>query len=1371
MKLHLPKALFTAVLAAFAVSPTYAEVTSDDLLWALSFDGVVTNNLSGGATVSNSFTINDVTGAGSLQSQAVVFNNLNLAASTGFTISFDLLSANVNAWNNILSLKSLGDAPRNQLDFQKDNEGDGKLHIYTMGDGGPKGFGGGTKVGNEPVLGTLSSWIGSTMTITYSTTSQQYDETTQTTTYTSSLCTYKDGELKNTFTFTHTEEPKELLQVAFGGDVSGGRKANIMAVSDVGIWSGAMTADEVAALVVTPVYTATLTGEVTPENVQWEQDGASVNYADIQTYSNMQFTVAGEAGATLVCTDALLARKVEIEGGDLTLQGSMVVNGLIIKDGSGLIINQGATLTYRANGVIELDQMSGTGTITAAYGAEIQQGVTSDFAGKIDVSSGVLFFGAGGDKGTIDLSDATITLNGGSELKVQGKQSQLGKLEVLDNATLRMFDGNEENDAYLTEYTISIGEVTIAANKTLTVVKNWEGHLHIEELDAEGKLNMQHSEKVVATIQSITKSGDIDNSGQTTLGVSGDDVLTLGGDVTNTGTLIIKGQLAGESTISGGTINVESTASVTGDITFGSGITLAGTITNSGNLTLTGGLTASSLEVFDAAGDSAISYANGDVEGNGYLSSALTIVQSASDSSQLTANGLTLTVGGVAYDLSQNGNDLQLIIDGDGGNYYVNNTQEYAAGRKIADAATTGIVMNGGTLNLNTALADRISISTAKAGSVINVADGVTLSNSSVAAGSTKSTITGGKNAVFDLGTGLEGAMSSVIFNVNYGEQWEGITQITNSHLGESRLDNLCGGGKGTLKLVGLSGWLVRGQTVQADILLENYSNTVDGVTTTKSAFVFDDNSQDNYTFAGDISGSGDFRVASKSGSKAELNFTGSTENWTGGIVVTNAYKYSTDAEKNATNEVTINLTHGGDIFSAEGNKGFVMDRASTNTGNNIINLNIGNADADSTMNGAISMGDNADESSQLKLTVKGDTTFKKEVEVTSLTVDANKTATLEAETTTGSLTTNGTVKLTGAGSLTYGGTTTVAAPSPPRSNAEAAAATITSDAITGGVVSFVSDAAVTESRVISDSSIINNGTGTVSVTVGGQNASVSAVKGNIEMAAGTGTTVADVSVGSGLQISTTGDLTVTDSLSISSMNALSVTGALVLTGATVDLSGFTVNTTTAQQEYVYTLGTAKGGIIRDEKISFTGLTVEGYNIDITTMPVTSESGIAMAAEGDTTALVLKLTANQPAEQPLDKLTITGGTFDATSGVLTFATDKAVTDNLASTIEVTMSDEVWNGILEKYTTLPDTVLVSFQGKDSEQFFDFNGADDTGTVPTITINGEGVTGDLVVRGEGTIVGNYVTAYIPEPTTTTLSLLALAGLAVRRRRASR
>ena len=106
-----------------------------------------------------------------------------------------------------------------------------------------------------------------------------------------------------------------------------------------------------------------------------------------------------------------------------------------------------------------------------------------------------------------------------------------------------------------------------------------------------------------------------------------------------------------------------------------------------------------------------------------------------------------------------------------------------------------------------------------------------------------------------------------------------------------------------------------------------------------------------------------------------------------------------------------------------------------------------------------------------------------------------------------------------------------------------------------------------------------------------------------------------------------------------------------------------------------------------------------------------------------------------------------------------------------------MDDTTWADIKaelkEAGITLDDSIAVTFVGADGVAF-DFDGANNNGTAPVVTINGE-VTRDAnlnavgqTLTNNGTTVGNYVTAYIPEPTSTTLSLLALAALAVRRRR---
>ena len=93
-----------------------------------------------------------------------------------------------------------------------------------------------------------------------------------------------------------------------------------------------------------------------------------------------------------------------------------------------------------------------------------------------------------------------------------------------------------------------------------------------------------------------------------------------------------------------------------------------------------------------------------------------------------------------------------------------------------------------------------------------------------------------------------------------------------------------------------------------------------------------------------------------------------------------------------------------------------------------------------------------------------------------------------------------------------------------------------------------------------------------------------------------------------------------------------------------------------------------------------------------------------------------------------------------------------------------IGDELW---VELTKDLGPLVDVSF--KDAEgNIFDFDGVDGS-TLVNVTLNGVGTNNVPTVYGnEGTVVGSYMTSYIPEPTSTTLSLLALAALAVRRRR---
>ncbi len=342
-----------------------------------------------------------------------------------------------------------------------------------------------------------------------------------------------------------------------------------------------------------------------------------------------------------------------------------------------------------------------------------------------------------------------------------------------------------------------------------------------------------------------------------------------------------------------------------------------------------------------------------------------------------------------------------------------------------------------------------------------------------------------------------------------------------------------------------------------------------------------------------------------------------------------------------------------------------------------------------------------------------------------------------------GALAIESTANVTMKGNNTYTGGTTIKSKTMKTDNVNAlGAGTVTVD---GGTLELASALKVSELEYKS---------GTLS------NAGNALEAGKLTVAAGTKLTDAGA-----------GSVTVTDTLTVSSTDAFQLGGELVLTGATVDLSGFTLDTSTAQDEYVYTLGTAAGGITADASISFSGLNLDGYTATLVAQATDPNSPIALLAESNN-YLVLTLTKDQepvtppPATEQLTKVNVAGGSWDDASKVLTLTTVEKLADfsGLGTNLNAVIADELWVELTQNVGTLVDVSFVDAEGN----IFDFDGVD--GSTPVnVTLNGVGTNNVPTVYGnEGTVVGSYMTSYIPEPTSTTLSLLALAALAVRRRR---
>ena len=330
-----------------------------------------------------------------------------------------------------------------------------------------------------------------------------------------------------------------------------------------------------------------------------------------------------------------------------------------------------------------------------------------------------------------------------------------------------------------------------------------------------------------------------------------------------------------------------------------------------------------------------------------------------------------------------------------------------------------------------------------------------------------------------------------------------------------------------------------------------------------------------------------------------------------------------------------------------------------------------------------------------------------------------------------------------------------------------------------------------------------NKGSGTMKVSklddATNSNITVTATSGNVEivgydrvnnqdvLGSGSNTTVASIDVAANKNVKVTGNLTVTGTLTVDSTNALTVhDGSLTLSGATVDASGFTLGTELNEPQYVYTLGTATGGISDVNGFTFTGPNVDGYKVDCLVSNANDINnvlaGLATADESSTVNDTLYLVLTKEATTtPLTTINVNGVDVNSSSaGALTLTTAENATDAVfGGALDAVMDDATWADIKAALKganiTLDDSIAVTFVGADGVTF-DFG--DNGETQMAITINGEVTRDDNLVATKpilsgdgaaaGTIVGNYVTAYIPEPTSTTLSLLALAALAVRRRR---
>lgn len=251
--------------------------------------------------------------------------------------------------------------------------------------------------------------------------------------------------------------------------------------------------------------------------------------------------------------------------------------------------------------------------------------------------------------------------------------------------------------------------------------------------------------------------------------------------------------------------------------------------------------------------------------------------------------------------------------------------------------------------------------------------------------------------------------------------------------------------------------------------------------------------------------------------------------------------------------------------------------------------------------------------------------------------------------------------------------------------------------------------------------------------------------------------TVADMTVtdASAKQSTLTGDMTV-NKLTLAS--GLSETVAAVTTSGVLTLGSITLDLTDyAAGNYTLVSATGNGSITwnadAENALSYTGALGEGL-----------EASVGLGSDNKT--LQLTISEMVTPENPSITTTLPTNVTDVLSyenGMLTLQVEGLLTDSTMAVVDI-LGDPSTDTLMQKVLGLVgDTkaVAITLEGTEGGKLV----ADAFNKVVFVNEKGEGYYGESVMV-DGHVM--YNVDRIPEPTTATLSLLALMGLAARRRR---
>ena len=220
---------------------------TDDLQWAESFGDGYSQAATFG--LNNAFYVENgvgVAGGGHADSR-IWTTNTGGKFTNAFTFSFTLVAFAADNWTDALSLYTNGTTSGTSNSLQLQKNANGELMIYTENFTGSNVADDASNIN----LGSISDLEGKVLTLVFDATG------------TSNILTaYVDGVANSdSITFTYNEgvtASTALTGFQFGAAFGGGRVSNSVTVDNIGVWSRALSAAEVASLPLPEPTTATL---------------------------------------------------------------------------------------------------------------------------------------------------------------------------------------------------------------------------------------------------------------------------------------------------------------------------------------------------------------------------------------------------------------------------------------------------------------------------------------------------------------------------------------------------------------------------------------------------------------------------------------------------------------------------------------------------------------------------------------------------------------------------------------------------------------------------------------------------------------------------------------------------------------------------------------------------------------------------------------------------------------------------------------------------------------------------------------------------------------------------------------------------------